>query len=310
MIQLDQIREDPDIQLRPGLSEDRIVAMMEFIREGGSLPPVTVVGEANLLADGHHRLACAARMGALEILANREPGGKDMAVAISIRDNDSKSHLPLDAKGRNAGIAILLNAGWSATKVSKITGLSDVQVRRMSNFQEAVKKQPDLHPHVAIEIERIGQEPHRGTAKRLEVRPEIRALRDEVAAEVKKADLQVLPTRQVRKLVQSALDNDIVPDVKAIVASVAPVPVVDTPYGAVQEVLARFRSFDRPIKFNGQEVSIDEVMATVLANPGAEELAPYAIANEPVAAYLVAELRTHVTRFEQVLNTDTLKELT
>ena len=60
---LDRVREDPRLQLRDGLDMDRVKAMVEFEEQGGHLPPVDVVGDDNLLADGHHRLAAARRSG-------------------------------------------------------------------------------------------------------------------------------------------------------------------------------------------------------------------------------------------------------
>ena len=114
-----QVREDPEVQLREGLDMDRVQAMVEFEAEGGHLPPIVVVGDDNLLADGHHRLNAARRSGKLNIEADRIPGGKPEAVAAAIQFNDIATTLPLKRTERNAGIKQLLQADWSQERIAR-----------------------------------------------------------------------------------------------------------------------------------------------------------------------------------------------
>jgi ParB-like chromosome segregation protein Spo0J len=103
---------------------DRVQAMVEYVEEGNQLPPVIVVGEENLLGDGHHRLAAARRTGHMEIEAQRIPGGKPEAIVAAITHNDIATTQPLNRKQRNAGIKLLLQAGWTQRQIAEATGVS------------------------------------------------------------------------------------------------------------------------------------------------------------------------------------------
>jgi DNA invertase Pin-like site-specific DNA recombinase len=127
------VHEDPELQLRERLDMDRVIAMVEFEEEGGHLPPITVVGEDNLLGDGHHRLAAARRSGKVEIDAERVPGGKDEAIVIAIQRNDISAMDPLTRQERNVGIKILLRAGWTQERIAKATGVHHTTIVNIGN---------------------------------------------------------------------------------------------------------------------------------------------------------------------------------
>jgi ParB-like chromosome segregation protein Spo0J len=111
---------------------DRVEAMVEFEEQGGHLPPIVVVGDDNLLGDGHHRLAAARRSQKVEIDAERIPGGKPEAVAAAIIFNDIATKLPLTREQRNRGIKQLLQAGWTQKKIALTTGVEESTISGIS----------------------------------------------------------------------------------------------------------------------------------------------------------------------------------
>jgi ParB-like chromosome segregation protein Spo0J len=145
LIKIEDIRREPEVQLRTGLDMDRVNAMVEFESEGGKLPPVTVVGDDNLLADGHHRVYAAERSGRREVEANREAGGMAEAIAIALNRNDSAQTQPLTRDQRNAGIKALIGLGWSLTRIAKDTGISKSTV---SNIGRLTEERKTLSPEV------------------------------------------------------------------------------------------------------------------------------------------------------------------
>ena len=127
------VHEDPEVQLREGLDMDRVIAMVEFEEEGGHLPPITVVGEDNLLGDGHHRLAAARRAGKVEIDAERVEGGKDEAIVVAIQRNDIATTQPLTRQERNAGVKILLRSGWTQERIAEACGVHHTTIVNIHN---------------------------------------------------------------------------------------------------------------------------------------------------------------------------------
>ncbi len=130
---LDAVKVDPELQLRDGLDMERVKAMEEFETEGGHLPPITVVGDDNLLADGHHRLYVAHTMGRVDVDAERVPGGKAEAVAVAIQRNDLATTLPLTRAQRNQGVKALLAFGWTQEQVAKATGIHRTTIADIHN---------------------------------------------------------------------------------------------------------------------------------------------------------------------------------
>lgn len=144
-LEIKDIRREPDVQLRDGLDMDRVNAMVEFTTDGGTLPPVTVVGDDNLLADGHHRVYAAERSGKDTVEANRERGGMAEAIAIALNRNDTAQAMPLNRIQRNAGIKRLLDAGWSMRRIAKETGIS---FRTVGNIAQTREVRATLPPAV------------------------------------------------------------------------------------------------------------------------------------------------------------------
>ena len=130
---LSDVRVDPELQLRDGLDMDRIKAMTEFEEQGGHLPPITVVGESNLLADGHHRLYVAETMGRVDIEAERLDGDKPEAVAIALQRNDISTSLPLTRTQRNQGVKLLLQAGWTQERIATAAGVHHTTIVNIDN---------------------------------------------------------------------------------------------------------------------------------------------------------------------------------
>ena len=127
------VHPDPAIQLRDGLDMDRVRAMQEFEEQGGHLPPITVVGDDNILADGHHRLEVADSMGRVDIDAERVPGDRTEAVALAIQLNDIATSKPLTRDQRNKGIKLLLAAGWTQEQIATRTGVHDTTISNIGN---------------------------------------------------------------------------------------------------------------------------------------------------------------------------------
>jgi ParB-like chromosome segregation protein Spo0J len=148
------VRVDPHIQLRSGpLDMERVEDMAVFVQQGGTLPPITVVGEDNLLADGHHRLYMHKRAGIEEIEANRKPGGKAEAVAYAIAGNSEKTHLPLTRAERNKGVRWLLEAGWTQRQVGEATGIHQTTVMNIHQamvMRGQVAKPAEARVEVAV----------------------------------------------------------------------------------------------------------------------------------------------------------------
>jgi len=107
---------------------DRVKAMVEYEAEGGTLPPVTLVGDENLLADGYHRVSAAERSGRLDVEADHVPGGKPEAIAIALLKNSDSLTMPLTRVQRNAGIKVLLEAGWTLRRIGEETGVHNTTV--------------------------------------------------------------------------------------------------------------------------------------------------------------------------------------
>ena len=127
-IAITDVTIDPTLQLRDGLDMDRVHAMQEFEEQGGTLPPITVVGEDNLLADGHHRYEAADSSGRREIDVEQVPGGRPEAIAIAMSRNGSDLTQPLRPAERDKGIKLLLELGWSKAKIAKQTGVAESTV--------------------------------------------------------------------------------------------------------------------------------------------------------------------------------------
>jgi ParB-like chromosome segregation protein Spo0J len=112
---------------------DRVIAMVEFEEQGGQLPPIVVVGEDHLLADGHHRLAAARRSGRVDIEAALRPGGDPEAIALAIQLNDISAMDPLTKAERNRGIKALLVAGWAQERIAGATGVHQTTIMNIHN---------------------------------------------------------------------------------------------------------------------------------------------------------------------------------
>jgi len=132
-LRVEEVHEDPELQLRDGLDMDRIKAMAEYEEQGGKLPAITVVGDDNLLADGHHRLYLAITTGRLDIDAERLPGNKPEAVALAIQLNDLATSKPLTRSERNKGIKVLLQAGWTQERIATATGVHQRTIGNIAN---------------------------------------------------------------------------------------------------------------------------------------------------------------------------------
>ena len=123
------IHVDPSVQLRDGLDLDRVKAMQEFEEGGGHLPPVTVVGDDNLLADGFHRVEAADSSGRIDIEADHVDGDHADAVALAIQLNDIAVAKPLTPDQRSKGVRLLLAAGWTPRRIAERTGVAPSTIK-------------------------------------------------------------------------------------------------------------------------------------------------------------------------------------
>lgn len=144
-LKLTDIREDPEVQLRAGLDMDRVKAMVEYEENGGHLPPITVVGDDNLLGDGHHRLEAARMSKKVEIEAERIPGGKEEAIVAAIQKNDISAMQPLTRTQRNEGVKYLLKAGWTQERIASVVSVDQTTIMNIHKSLAArgqVKRKP------------------------------------------------------------------------------------------------------------------------------------------------------------------------
>lgn len=231
-IAIKDIRREPEVQLRNGLDMDRVKAMVEFESEGGTLPPVTVVGDDNLLADGHHRMAAAEDSGRVDIEVNRKPGGTPEAIAIALSMNDGAGYLPLTRSQRNAGIKVLLEAGWSLRRIGKETGVHNTTVL---NIQQAMKARQSLPKAVSEKLTDT-------TLARIAVVPVEQ--QEELATAVATTPGQPLAEPRVREVIK-AMKADPTLTPAAAVAAVAPGGMsVPTPIsGVAKQVRRRLKAF-------------------------------------------------------------------
>lgn len=283
MIALTAVREDPAVQLRDGLDMDRVQAMIEFEEEGGKLPPITVVGDDNLLGDGHHRLAAARRSGRIEIEANRIAGGMPEAVVAAICGNDISTHQPLNRAQRNAGVKMLLDAGWSMSEIGRATGVSEGTVRNITNSRDVQRALPPV----------VAEKLNDTTLARIATLPKESQV--EFATAVAEAGITEPRVREAIKSVNEGMSpTDAVWEVAPITRP-RPVSAADVAKQAIQRI-ERFTV--APMLVNGTERDFWEALE-VLAQY--REAAPLEVRS---LSRLLADLAVKADRYSSILASD------
>lgn len=259
-IALGDISFDPRVQLRTRLNEDRVQGMIEFETEGGTLPPVTIVGDENLLADGHHRFEAANRMGRLDIEANKLTGGFAEAIAEAIRNNDIATSAPLTRTERNRGILELLDAGWKQRKIAQVAGVGQSTVIDVDQIRKARQATGLTQDEVADDrLRRISS-----------------AAPGREAEVVQAANDTGINDAQLRAAMKAAKDEGVDP-VEAVrrVATITPLPTAT--YDAVDDLQGVIASFwSQP--FAGG--TIEAAVRAVIANRDSKEVGVMADAIE------------------------------
>ena len=300
------IREDPELQLRDGLDMERVKAMNEFEEQGGHLPSITVVGNDNLLADGHHRLEAARRSGKVDIDADRIPGGKPEAIAAALQLNDIATTLPLTRPQRNKGIKMLLQRGWTQQQIAKVTGverstIQDIATATRMRGGSIATNGPKAHAKpVAVlppEVhEKLGDTVlNRIAALPIEQQPEF-------AAAVAAANL---PEPRVREAIRDLRAGGITPTEAVVGATSQTREMPKTLPEVAKQVRRRLERFlDEPMTVEGVDRDFWTVLEVLSANAALIPLEARGLAT------LLADVSVRADAFSSRLRTADLIEAT
>jgi ParB-like chromosome segregation protein Spo0J len=283
IIPIVDIKLDPEVQLRAGLNHERVQMFVDLYTEGIGVPPITVVGLDNLLADGHHRLAARVQMGGLDIEATRREGDRAEAIALACIENDGGS-MPLSRSERNQAIKYLLLHGWTQQKVADRLGT--VSQKTISDITNSLRLR--------------GQSPSEPTSRGGKGRTSrtIEPLPVEIAAELNDtqlARLALLPEADIEPVARAAVEAGLnepqlrgaIRDIKAgtpieqAVRRHTPTPLnrpPSTPIDAAKSVIRQLRDvFGQEITWNGRNVALRDVIVALAQGNGDSSLGTYPI---------------------------------
>lgn len=190
MVPVDAIRTDGGTQLRAGGTDERLAAeYAAAMLDGAEFPPVVVFfdGVHYWLADGHHTLRAAQRVGLTEIAARVREGTKRDAILFAAGANEAHGKRRTMRDVERAIVAVLLDADWWGRPdswVAKVCRSRENRVldirkhllgRGLVPWAEPVSPQPAATTNAP--------EPPTPVAERLKPHPQ-RAKRDEFAEEM------------------------------------------------------------------------------------------------------------------------------
>lgn len=259
---LSAIRLDPEAQLRGGIDHQRVSDMLEFVQEGGVLPPILLIN--GVLADGHHRLEVARAQRATDIEANVQDGDIDDVIVAAISHNDTAASKPLSAQERNKGIRSLLQHGKTQKWIGVATGVTQQAIGYVASNLRAVELLTELkaQPTLAAEVARVGRVNVGRAGGTPDPTPEVLEIQHALAAEVKARTLNQLETREAVRLI-----NRDVP-VHEAVERVRPTPPTPVPTGVnevVPLVLRAVRGFlDKPVTVDGVQYVTRDIIQLAL----------------------------------------------
>ncbi len=215
MLALSDITMDQSLQFRDRLDGKAVEDYADILDQ---LPPIIVFGDDNLLADGFHRVSAAIKAGRTEISAIRREGGHDKAIAAALAENLKATGVRMSTTERNAAIRALMDDGWNASQIGKLTGIAHATVSDIGNSRKLRQSLPaDVASELAdTKLYRIAtldesmQEPvARLAIERNLNEPAVRALVKQVKATgVIPDDGPVITMKDLKSELKDAVDND------------------------------------------------------------------------------------------------------
>jgi hypothetical protein len=135
-LKLTEVKLDSGLQARAAMSESVVQEYTEVIREGGTMPPVTVFhdGAQYHLADGWHRYFAHKSAGFADIEADIKEGTRRDAILYAVSANDKHGLRRSNADKRKSVMVLLEDFEWnewSDTKIANQCGVSVVFVSKL-----------------------------------------------------------------------------------------------------------------------------------------------------------------------------------
>lgn len=134
LLALDKIRRDGETQPRVALDEDHVAQLAKTLRDGSSLPPITVHfdGEQYWLADGFHRVEAHLRCNKTTIDVRTMTGDQRDAFLYAVEHTNGKE-LTLDDR-RRCALRMVQDeewSQWSDRTIGRRCGLDHVTVGKI-----------------------------------------------------------------------------------------------------------------------------------------------------------------------------------
>jgi uncharacterized ParB-like nuclease family protein len=145
VVPISDIFSDQETQARTGLSEETVCEYAEAMKAGDEFPALDLVfdGFAYYVADGHHRIEAAKRVGQTTVNANVTNGGLRDAVLIAVRANTSHGlRRTLDDR-RKAVRMLLADEEWRQWSDAEIARTCKVSRELVAKLRTQSGAQPD-----------------------------------------------------------------------------------------------------------------------------------------------------------------------
>jgi len=135
-LKLTEVKLDSGLQARAAMSESVVQEYTEVIREGGTMPPVTVFhdGAEYHLADGWHRYFAHKSAGFAEIETDIKEGTRRDAILYAVSANDKHGLRRSNADKRKSVMFLLEDFEWnewSDIKIANQCGVSAMFVSKL-----------------------------------------------------------------------------------------------------------------------------------------------------------------------------------
>ena len=156
-LKLTVVKLDSGLQARAAMSEVVVQEYTEVIREGGTMPPVTVFhdGAEYHLADGWHRYFAHKSAGFAEIEADIKEGTRRDAILYAVSANDKHGLRRSNADKRKSVMVLLEDFEWNEWSDIKIANQCGVSAMFVSKLRKEMNG--DEAPTQRI-VERGGKE--------------------------------------------------------------------------------------------------------------------------------------------------------
>lgn len=121
LVAIDLIRQDEALQMRCGVKMDHVDMLLQALRDGDALTPLTVFEDREpdpdgaprliyFVADGHHRLAAWRLHKARKVPCDIRQGGRDAAFRHALGANAAHTALPRTNKDKRRAVLAALSA--------------------------------------------------------------------------------------------------------------------------------------------------------------------------------------------------------